>query len=441
MHKLVNKIIAPIAAVAIAVPAICISTTSCRKDHVEITKIKLSSRYQYIYPNSELKIKAEVFPSGASKDDIEWEVISSIEGFTISDNGKLFSPDTYPVSDEPVTIQVKATSKTNPEVSTLYSILATTDTEHELLGFTGGFQYMDRGGNTVTKEIKSMPHPTYQSLTLYYLDGTDITKPWDPANQDGPSLYAGRQGEFFNFQPVFKTGRNKGMKFELYNYKGEDIDEGISWVGGYEDGTPTNTIPQFLTLDPTVKHQIILVNFTCDEDNIVFWIYCNIYQNTNLNTPAVFGYSPSGSDKSQDKHDVFYRSEGVYASQILCPTTTVAQDQREISTIYLYRKPYEEIENTLWGKWVKNENAPDIFVSGQEPAFTDLYFDKSQHLPDNPDYLIASFSGTYQVDANKLVDLDYENYLIGTYFCYDTLDPEGEYPVARLDFWVEWIDV
>ncbi|MCQ3915479.1 MAG: hypothetical protein MJ195_01770 [Mycoplasmoidaceae bacterium] len=70
MKKFVNKIIASLTGLAVVTPIVCINTTSCVPKHVEITKIRLSSRYRYIYPGQDLKIKAEVFPYGASKDDI-----------------------------------------------------------------------------------------------------------------------------------------------------------------------------------------------------------------------------------------------------------------------------------------------------------------------------------------------------------------------------------
>lgn len=444
MTKLFNKIIASTVSLAIATPVVCLNATSCGNNDVAITKIRLSARYSYIYPGQELKIKAEVFPAGASKDDIKWEVVSpSIEGFTISDNGKLYAPKSYPTSDEPITIQVKATSKTNPEVSTSYDVLATTDTEHELLGFTGGFRYLDRAGNTATRKILSKVSEE-TGIKYFYFEGTDPTKPYTPEYQHGVPLYAGRRNEFIDFSPVFKTGRNKGMIFELSNWLYLDRAEAISWVN-YTNKTVTTNIPGILTVDPTCKQQVIQVDFTAEGENVSFWMYFDVYQNTDINTPSVFGYNPSGTDEDQDMHKVLPRGEGMFATQILCPTsTTLAPVPRRIGDIYAFRKPYEEIKDTIWGKWVKKDDAPDIFTEGGEPQCSALSFTdedgNNYHLPNNPEYLISKFDVTYTVDPALLAGLDYENYLIGTFYCYDQLDPEGKYPIATLEFRVEWID-
>ncbi|MCQ3915180.1 MAG: hypothetical protein MJ201_05590 [Mycoplasmoidaceae bacterium] len=220
MKKFVNKIIAPLAGLVVVTPIVCVNTTSCVSKHVEITKIRLSSRYKYIYPGQDLKIKAEVFPYGASKDDIKWDIESSIEGFSISNIGKIHAPASFPPTDEPISINVIASSKTNPNVSTSYSIIATDDQDHELLGFAGDFKYMDRGGQTVTKKIKHKMITTVMGdiIRVYYLEGTDpeVDDP-SPSNQDGMPLYAGRENEFFDFTPVFKTGKDIGMTFELSN--------------------------------------------------------------------------------------------------------------------------------------------------------------------------------------------------------------------------------
>ncbi|MCQ3915477.1 MAG: hypothetical protein MJ195_01760 [Mycoplasmoidaceae bacterium] len=74
---------------------------------------------------------------------------------------------------------------------------------------------MDRGGNTVTKKIK---HMMYNGVRVYYLEGTDPTQEEPlPSAQNGVPLYAGRENEFFDFTPVFKTGKDIGMTFELSN--------------------------------------------------------------------------------------------------------------------------------------------------------------------------------------------------------------------------------
>lgn len=443
MKKVFNKIIASSISLAIATPVICLNATSCKSHNVSITKIRLSARYSYIYPGQELKIKAEVFPAGASKDNLKWEVVSpSIEGFTISDNGKLYAPNSYPVSEEPVTILVKATSKTNPEVSTSFAVLATTDTEHELLGFTGGFRYLDRGGNVATKQILSTTND--YGVHIYYFEGTDPLNPGDPTKQHGVPLYAGRENEFIEFSPVFKTGRNKGMRFRLENDTYLGLADAVSWVN-YTNGTITTDIPGILTTDPTCKHQVIETNFTAESDYTVFWMWFDVYQNTDINTPGVFGYNPSGTDEDQDMHSVLPRGEGMFATQILCPTsTTVAAEERKIGDIYAFRKPYEELKETIFGQWVKKDGAPDIFTEGGEPHCSELTFTDEDgndlHLPDNPEYLISKFDVTYTVDPARLAGLDYENYLIGTYYCYDQLDVGKKHPIATLEFRVEWID-
>ncbi|MBQ0045621.1 MAG: hypothetical protein KBS35_01890 [Mycoplasma sp.] len=441
MKKILNKLLAPVVVTSLVVPTICISTTSCANNHVEIQSIKLSSRYSYIYPGEELKIKAKVYPSAASEDDLIWEINeSSIPGFTISDNGKLCAPEEYPDNNS-VSITIKATSKTNPNVFALYSVLATTDTEHEFLGFAGGVNYLGRDGSVQTRAILNENVNLYgYDMRMYYLEDTywTVDDEHPLADQDGINLYAGRSGEYVDFRPVFKTGDDVGMEFFLLNSYGYDTEYNCcSWVG-YSDGTVTDQIPQFQTNTPVYRKQIMEVNFTADE-YVVFRIVCDVYQNTNLNTAAIFGYNPDPEGtQSEDEHSIIPYEDGVYQTQILCPLSgyDVAK-QKRISDIYLYRKPYEDIDETLKARWEPNEDAPDIFTKNGKPAFTELDFD--HHLPGFDEYQIAKFSATYTVDPAKLVGMDYDNYLIGTYFCYDVLDTNWEAPVARLDFVVQWI--
>ena len=437
MKKILSKIIAPISCLSIATPISCINT-SCGTKHLDIENIKLSSRYEYIYPDQKLKIKASVSPASASKEDLQWEIIDENQlGFSIDQEGWLTSPKTYP-TDEPFSIFIKCTSKLNPQVNDIYSILATTDKEHELLGFAGGITYLNRDGSIGVRNIEY----TYvdSKTKIYYIEGAnpldDITK------QDGIDLYVGRSNEYIDFKPVFKTGNNDGMMFDLVSpYGYSDKFNCVSWVG-YKDNDVTKVIPQFVATNPTYRKQFMEVTFTADP-NVLFRIAFDVYQNTSEASPAIFSYNPTpeeGKDwQGENEHSVDLYGDGQYNSQILTPTTTSATPfSKRVGDIYIYRKPFENV-NTLTARWEPDANAPDIFTENGKPNFSDLEF--GHHLPNFDWYDIAILHMTYTIDRKKSAQLDYENYFIGRYCAYDIDDTEFKSPLSWINFYVSWVDV
>lgn len=438
MKKILSKIIAPISCFTLATPIIFINT-SCEPKHTEIESIKLSSRYSYIYPDNQLKIKATVSPASASKSDLQWEIIDENQlGFSIDEEGWLSSPKTYP-TDEPFSIFIKCSSKLNPEVNAIYSVLGTTDTEHELLGFAGGITYLNRDGSIGTREIKYKYIVSGSLKTkVYYIEGADPED--DVTQQDGIDLYVGRSDEYVDFKPVFKTGNNDGMRFDLTSPYGE-LDEFncVSWIG-YKDNDVTRTIPQFAATDPTYRKQFMDVTFTADS-NIVFRIVFDVFKDEKELSPVIFNYNPTpkeGQDwQGENEHTVNFVSDGTYESQILANTTTGANSTKRVGDIYLYRKPFENVK-ILTARWEPNPEAPDIFTSDGKPQFTDLEF--GHHLPGFDWYDIAIVRMTYTVDRNKAAALhDYDKYYIGRYRVYDIDDKEYKSPLGRIEFYVSWI--
>lgn len=440
MKNIFKKVIPLTTAMVVGLPTCIVS--SCGALNPEIESITLSARYEYIHPNEELKIKAKLFPILSSKENLIWSIDSPVDGFTISDEGWLKAPEAFGKTDS-FPVQIKAVSKSNPNVFDTFSVLAIPpEKQSDLLGLSGELEYLDRDGKPTSRKILKRKNAT--GGDLYYLEGAD---PGDPIEkQDGINFYTGRIGEYIKFTPIFKPDANKYMKFKLYNDYGDDERFNcLSWVG-YKDNEPTLDVPNISASTAWYKRQMIYVEFACEEHmyqrRSSLQIICDVYLNQKYNSDPVFDYKATPEEgkepKYEDEHSVSYVDEGMYTSQIICSKGLTQNTEKRIGDIYLYRKPYEEMEQSLKGVWEPNINAPNIFTEDGKPKVSELKFGK--YLPESLNYLIATFDVTYTVDQNLIQDLDYESFLIGSYKVYDISDVKCEWPISTLDFWVQWIE-
>ncbi|XQP55966.1 MAG: hypothetical protein ACOQNY_01030 [Mycoplasmoidaceae bacterium] len=440
MKNVIKKIIPFASSLAVGLSTTCI-VSSCGVLNPKIESITLSARREYIYPGEKLKIKAKLFPILSSKEDLIWSIDSPVEGFTISDEGWLKAPETF-AADDSFSVQIKATSKKDPNIFDTFSLLAIANTEKRLLGLSGELEYLGRDGKPASRKILKTKSPT--GGDLYYLEGANPNDPIE--KQDGINLYTGRIDEFIKFTPIFRPDVSKYMKFHLYNnYAYDNPDYNcVSWVG-YKNDESTLDIPKIMAVSPWYHKQYIQVTFDCEKDVSVGQSYmeiiCDVYQNPRDNSLPVFDYNPNPKEdkpRSEDQHSVTYLQDGMYTSQIICSKNLKENTEKRVGDIYLYRKPYEEMEQSLKGVWKPNIDAPNIFTEEGKPKVSDLKF--GTYLPGSWNYPIATFDLTYTVDQDLIKDLDYDSFLIGTYHVYDISDVECKSHIATLEFWVQWIE-
>lgn len=442
MKNIFKKSIPLTTAMIVGLPTTCI-VSSCGALHPEIESITLSARHEYIYPSEELKIKAKLFPILAPKEDLIWSFDSPVEGFTISNDGWLKAPEAFGVTDS-FSVQIRAESKKDPTIFDTISVLAIpNEKQSDLLGISGELEYLDRDGKPTSRRI--LKQKDEAGGDLYYLEGADPLAE-DPNEIDGINLYTARLDEYIKFTPIFKQDANKYMRFRLQNdYSGEDERFNcLSWVG-YKNNEPTLDIPKIMATTAFYRRQYIRVDFDCEyqkEKASWFLIICDVYENPMHNSDPVFDYKATPEEgkapKHEDEHNVTYVDEGRYTSQIICSKSLKENTEKRIGDIYLYRKPYEEMEKSLKGVWEPNTSAPNIFTKDGQPKVSELKF--GTYLPESWRYPIATFDLTYTVDQTLIQDLDYESFLIGTYHVYDISDVKCEWPISDLQFLVQWTE-
>lgn len=421
MKKILSKILAPIAMVGVLTPSIpCLSSCS----HVDIEKITLSFRPQFICPGKTIQIYADLEPKTAKQGDVKWELIDMpIKGFTITDKGKLIAPDSF-VCTEPKTIHVKASYIKNPNVYATAGILIVQSDADNLLGFVDDkVEHLDRSGEHVisTKIIKT-EDPTGNYTTIY-----ETEKPID--------VFAGRSIDYVKFIPVIKTGYNNRMSFHIF-HSDDDKHHCLDWKIGYKDKDWTDTIPEFIPLSAAFKTDEIHVTFY-SAPSVIFKIRFNIYQQTLYKTPAVYTYVPNQKEGAS-RHSIKYNGLGSFSSHLLCPKKQEDKEEKYyMGDLYCYRKPYEYLDFDLI-KFNTDEQDKriaglfkEIKVSGDDvktslPWFTEDYY---------PAYKLEI---NYTVDCSKILfkDWEYEPMYVGTLYAYDSLSHDT--PACRLDFWIEW---
>lgn len=417
MNKILKRLSLLTAASALAVAPIAL-ISSCSKPHenIPITLLRLSSRPGYICAGEQLQIDKNTYPEQGKYNDTTWEIIDCpIEGFTISPSGVIKAPDKLELSDELISLTVKATDVLTPEISDTLrvQIIKKPRQDQSFMGFVDNMvSYYDRDGNEANVAIVKTGKYLYKN-----------EKPID--------MFIGRTRTDIEFVPLILKGYNTRMRFHLHDE--DKPTKALAWVG-YTDNTWTDSIPTFRVGLVQHRHDVIDVTFACDE-RIHLTLNFNVWQEEIQNTDGIIDYRPPVEKQDTDYHVIEEISPGMFS----CTINLKQQATLEWTTldvldgIYIYRKPYQFLDDLTFN--IKYPSSPQIPIVNTDIKITDS---KRVVMWPYDNYEGYRLELTSSFRSYNAASFDFEQILLFTLEAWNPRQPLS--PLCYCNFYAHWIE-
>ncbi len=413
MNKILKKL-SLLTATSNLVASPMVLITSCSKPHenIPITLLRLSSRPGYICEGEQLRIDKNTYPEQGKYNDTIWEIVECpIEGFTISSDGVITAPDKLELSDELVSLTVKATDVLTPEISDTLrvQIIKKPGQDQSFMGFVDNIvSYYDRDGNEANVNIVKTGKYLYKN-----------EKPID--------MFIGHTRTDIEFVPLILKGYNTRMRFHLHDE--EKPTKALAWVG-YTDNTWTDTIPTFRVGLVQHRHDVMDITFACDE-RVHLTLNFNVWQEEIQNTDGIINYMPP-EQKQDDYHVIEEISPGMYTCTINLDKEPVYwTDKDELDGIYIYRKPYQFLDDLTFN--IKYPSSPQIPIED-----SDIKIVSSERVVmwpyDNYEGYRLTLTSSFR--NYKAEDFNFEQILLFTLEAWNPRQPLS--PLCYCNFYAHW---
>lgn len=406
----------------LATPYLLSGFVSC--SHVVCEKINLYSTTDTIRPGEQLQIRSVILPTGERNNNLDWQILTPIDGVSITSKGLLKVERNISVLT-PQTITVHGSWKQDKNIFDEIDISLLPKATYNFQGFIGNeIKYVDRYDQPQCINIVQTSEFSYQlerPIDLFVFDNT-LQRP------EGFSSW-------FLFRPIVKDTLTNFMSFSLEG--GGFQKHAIVWEPTYSDGGWTDKIPDFDTTTSALLYECVNVHFSCDP-RVNLRIDFKTWQNPDLQL------SPGRMSLVSQDVDCPYKIEsdgvsGSYTSYVFCPSYSSSGIYKDaITTIYCYRPKYEYTDyrfQILMDPNLDPEIAKMFSVSISEPVIEEREFDHFRFFK-----IILSYS----FDLNKRIHSaeywNFEDIPLFTLLVIDPLNYTEKSPIfaSYCRFFISW---